>query len=309
MTKPASIVSWPVDVSQRFGRETLVAAHHLHTRPMFSDAGLASLLDTYPRDKLGVFTMGHDPVDWQSWQVGKAGDLSGAELMQRVEEGRIWLNLRAANQYLPEYAALCDEIFRDKEARVAGLKTMKRDLGVLISSPNAQVFYHLDSPLVSLWQIRGTKHVRVYPPKAPFARPEQIEAVVLRETDEQIPFDLAWDQEAQDVALEPGMMVTWVQNAPHRIVNGAMVNVSLSVEFMTPAALVRANVIYANGVLRRRLQMQPEIQDGLDPRALGKLVLARAFKAVQIQKAHEHKLTPSFDLREAIPGACKKVDA
>ena len=309
MTKPASIVSWPDDVSQRFGRETIVAQHDLHTRPMFSDAGLAALLDTYPRDKLGVFTMGHDPVDWQSWRVGKAGDMSGAELMQAVEEGRIWLNLRAANAHLPEYAALCDDIFRDKEANVSGLKTMKRDLGVLISSPNAQVFYHLDSPLVSLWQVRGTKHVRVYPPKAPFAHPEQIEAVVLRETDEQIPFDLAWDQEAQDVTLEPGMMVTWAQNAPHRIVNGPMVNVSLSVEFMTPAALLRANVIYANGVLRRRLNMTPEIQAGLDPRALGKLALSRAFKAMQIQKAQEHKLTPSFDLREAIPGVRDKVDA
>lgn len=309
MTKPASMISWPDDVSQRFARETLVVPHTLHTRPMFSDEGLIKLLDTYPRDKLGVFTMGYDPVDWQSWRVGQAGDMSGAELMQAVAEGRIWLNLRAANAHLPEYAALCDEIFRDKEAHVAGLKTMKRDLGVLISSPNAQVFYHLDSPLVSLWQIRGTKHVRVYPPKAPYARPEQIEAVVLRETDEQIPFDLAWDQDAQDVTLEPGMMVTWVQNAPHRIVNGPMVNVSLSVEFMTPTALLRANVIYANGVLRRRLHMQPEIQAGLDPRALGKLALARAFKAMQIQKAHEHKLTPSFDLREAIPGVREKVDA
>lgn len=309
MTKPNSIVSWPADVSQRFGRETLVVPHNLHTRPMFSDEGLIKLLDSYPRDKLGVFTMGHDPVDWQSWRVGQAGDMGGAELMQAVEDGRIWLNLRAANHHLPDYAVLCDEIFRDKEDQVSGLKTMKRDLGVLISSPNAQVFYHLDSPLVSLWQIRGTKHVRVYPPKAPYARPEQIEAVVLRETDEQIPFDLAWDQDAQDVTLEPGMMVTWAQNAPHRIVNGPMVNVSLSVEFMTPAALLRANVIYANGVLRRRLRLQPEIQAGLDPRALGKLALARAFKAIQIQKAHEHKLVPSFDLREAIPGAREKVDA
>jgi hypothetical protein len=105
------------------------------------------------------------------------------------------------------------------------------------------------------------------------------------------------------------MMVTWAQNAPHRIVNGPMVNVSLSVEFMTPAALLRANVIYANGVLRRRLNMTPEIQAGLDPRALGKLALSRAFKAMQIQKAQEHKLTPSFDLREAIPGVRDKVDA
>jgi hypothetical protein len=302
-SKPiGSQVFWPDDTSARFAKETMVVRHNLHERSMFGDEGLASLLDRYPRDKLGVFTMGADPVDWRSWQSGRAGDLSGAELLAGVHAGRIWLNLRAANHYLEDYASLSDEIFNNKEAHIKGLKTLKHDLGVLISSPNAQVFYHLDSALVSLWQIRGTKQVRVYEPKAPFARAEQIEAVILRETPEQIPFDPTWDEAAMSVKLEPGMMVTWPQNAPHRIVNGPMVNVSLSLEFMTPQALLRANVIYANGVLRRRFGMDPAIQKGLDPRALTKFGLARAFKALNLQKAHQYKLPLSFDLRQAIPG-------
>lgn len=298
----SSIAVWPAEIDKRFSHETLVVAHDLHTRPMFDDAGLASLLDRYPRDRLGVFTMGEDPVDWRSWRSGDAGDLSGEALLTGVKEGRIWLNLRAANHYLEDYAALSNEIFADKEASIKGLKTLKHDLGVLISSPNAQVFYHLDSPLVSLWQIRGTKSVRVYEPKAPFARPEQIEAVVLRETAEQMPFELIWDQSATEVTLEPGMMVTWPQNAPHRIVNGPMMNVSLSIEFMTPQALLRANVIYANGVLRRRFGMEPAIQKGLDLRALTKFGLARGFKALKLQKAAEYRLPRTFDLSKAIPG-------
>jgi hypothetical protein len=298
-----NVATWPADVGKKFSHETLVVPHSLHNRPMFDDAGLISLLDRYPRERLGVFTMGKDPIDWRSWQSGKAGDLSGADLLAGVHAGRIWLNLRAANHYLEDYRALSDELFADKEANIKGIKTLKHDLGVLISSPNAQVFYHLDSPLVSLWQIRGIKSVRVYEPKSPFARPEQIEAVVLRETAEQIPFDPAWDQHAKEVTLEPGMMVTWPQNAPHRIVNGPMVNVSLSVEFMTPAALLRANVIYANGVLRRRFGMTPQIQKGLDPRALTKFGLARAFKIMNLQRAHEYRLPLSFDLTKAIPEA------
>jgi hypothetical protein len=297
-----SIATWPHDIDTRFSHETLIVPHNLHTRPMFNDAGLASLLDRYPRDRLGVFTMGADPVDWRSWRSGDAGDLSGTELMAGVRAGRIWLNLRATNHYLEDYAALSDELFADKETQIKGLKTLKRDLGVLISSPDAQVFYHLDSPLVSLWQIRGTKTVRVYEPSAPFARPEQIEGVILRETAEQIPFDPTWDALAKEVTLEPGMIVTWPQNAPHRIVNGSMVNVSLSVEFMTPQALLRANVIYANGVLRRRFGWTPAIQKGLDPRALTKFGLARAFKMLNVQKAHEYKLPKTFDLTKAIPG-------
>ena len=302
VTSGPLITHWPHDAAARFTHETLVVAHNLHEHAMFRDAGLASLLDRYPRDKLGVFTMGHDPVDWRSWAAGRAGDLSGAQLLADVHAGRIWLNLRAANHYLEDYDALSNQIFADKHTKMRGLRTLKHDLGVLISSPNAQVFYHLDSALVSLWQVRGNKSVRIYEPTAPFARPEQIEAVVLRETAEQMPFDLTWDDDAQQVILEPGMMVTWPQNAPHRIVNGDMVNVSLSVEFMTPAALLRANVIYANGVLRRRFGVTPHIQKGYDLRALTKFGAARVFKALHFQKAHEYKLPKTFDLTKAVPG-------
>jgi len=302
MTTKTSIVKWPKDVAARFSKETLVLNHKLHQRPMFSEAGLISLLDRYPRDRLEVFTMGTDPVDWTSWSRGSVDDFSGAQLFRAVQTGRIWLNLRMANRYLADFAALSDEIFADKETHVAGLRTLKRDLGVLISSPNAQVFYHLDSPLVSLWQIRGTKSVRVYKPEAPFAGPAQIEAGVLRETDEQMPFDLAWDSDAQEIMLRPGMMVTWPQNAPHRIVNGPMVNVSLSVKFMTPAAMLRANVIYANGILRRRWGMKPSIQSGLDPRVFLKFGLARLFKALKLQKSREYTLAENFKLRDGIPG-------
>ena len=309
MTARTEIVNWPENAGERFSKETLVLDHNLDQRPMFSDAGLISLLDRYPRENLEVFTMGTDPVDWKSWTRGSVDDLTGEELFKAVHEGRIWLNLRMANRYLADYADLSDEIFDDKEANIAGFKAFNRDLGVLISSPNAQVFYHLDSPLVSLWQIRGTKLVRVYRPEAPFAAPEQIESVVIRENDEQLPFDPAWDSEAKEITLEPGMMVTWPQNAPHRIVNGPMVNVSLSVEFMTTAALLRANVIYANGILRRRVGLKPAIQSGLDPRALLKFGLARAFKALKVQKAREYKLAEDFHLRDAIPGATSQAPA
>lgn len=287
----------------RFGSAMLQYRHDLHTRPMFDDAGLASLLDAYPRERLGVFTMGEDPVDWRSWRCGRPGDLSGADLLEGVKSGRIWLNLRAANHYVDSYATLSDEIFGAKEAAVPRLRTFKRDLGVLISSPDAQVFYHLDTPLVSLWQIRGEKTVRVYDREAHFVSPRQIEGVVLRETAEQMPFDPAWDAQAQTFLLKPGMMVTWPQNAPHRIVNGPMVNVSLSLEFMTPAALLRANVLYANGLLRRRLGWTPAIQAAPDPRAFAKFGLARAAKALKLAAEHGHVLKPAFKLDPARPGS------
>ena len=297
------ITTWLPDKAKGFSKENLTFTHQLHERPMFSDAGLIDLLDRYPRDRLGVFTMGHDPVDWQSWRRGTAGNLSGAELLEAAKAGRIWLNLRQTNAHLDDYAALSDEIFADKEAHVPGLRTLKRDLGVLISSANAQVFYHLDVPLVSLWQIRGQKRVWVYPVQEPFISEAQLERIVLKETAEQFAFDRAWDDQAEVHDLLPGTMVTWRQNAPHRIENAGMLNVSLSIEFMTPPAIVRANVIYANGVLRR-LGMTPQVQAGFNPLVAAKLALARAVKATGLAKTFEARSDPSF---RVAPGGVDQI--
>jgi hypothetical protein len=303
----AVIADWTSAKAERFTQDTLHFSHELHTRPMFDDAGLEALLDAYPRDKLGVFTMGHDPVDWTTWRRGSPGDLTGAQLLEAAQKGRIWLNLRHTNLHLPQYADLCDEIFADKTA-ASGVSTFKRDLGVLISSANAHVFYHLDVPLVSLWQIRGEKQVYVYPPGAPYIEPEALERIVLRDTAEQTPFDPAWDAGAQSVRLKPGAMVTWPQNAPHRIVNGPMLNVSLSIEFMTPAALLRANVLYANGVLRQRLGREPLLEPGAGAANMAKLALARMVKASGLQKPNARVLPVSFTLDPREPGVPQPLD-
>jgi hypothetical protein len=297
------ISDWTLEKGGALTRENLAFAHNLHERPMFSDEGLAELLDRYPRDKLGVFTMGEDPVAWTTWRRGSAGSLSGEQLLAAAQAGRIWLNLRETNRLLPQYARLCDEIFADKAAHAPGLKTFKRDLGVLISSANAQVFYHLDVALVSLWQIRGEKRVWVYPPADPFVTDEALERILLRETAEQFAFDPAWDAGAELYELTPGRMVTWKQNAPHRIENGPMLNVSLSIEFMTPQALLRANVIYANAVLRRRLgARRPRIQGGFTPAAVAKLAVARGAKALKLHKPNPRVLPQTFRLDECQPG-------
>jgi hypothetical protein len=211
------IADWTPEKGETFTKANLTFRHGLHERPMFDDAGLEELLDRYPREKLGVFTMGDDPVAWTSWRRGCAAGLSGSKLLEAAQSGRIWLNLRETNHHLPAYQRLATEIFAEKEAMAPGLRTFKRDLGMLISSANAQVFYHLDVPLVSLWQLRGQKRVWVYPVADPFVGAEALERIVLRESAEQFAFDPAWDAAAEVHDLTPGKMVTWMQNAPHRI--------------------------------------------------------------------------------------------
>lgn len=285
----------------RFGAEVQSFTHDLQTRPMFDDAGLIEVLDRYPRDKLGVFTMGLDPVDWRSWKRGTAEGLTGEQLFEAVQKGRIWLNLRAVNRELDSYAGLAKEIFAELEAKVPGLRTFGHDVGLLLSSPRAHVFYHLDVLPVTLWQLRGRKTMWVYPKADPFISDEQLERIVLRETAEQFAFDLAWDKAAETYVMEPGLMVSWPQNAPHRLVNDDCVNVSLSIEHQTPEALLRANVIYANGIIRRRIGSRPRLQDGFNAANLAKFGLARALKAARKPQT-KPAIPPSFRLCERRPG-------
>ncbi len=296
------ICDWDDDKAARFGHDIVQFRHSLHERPMFCDDALADVLDRYPRERLGVFTMGHDLVDWRSWRRGEAGTMSGRRLLEAVQAGRIWLNLRETNVYLPEYAALCDEISLEKERRI-GTSLFKRDLGLLISSPDAMVFYHLDVPLSSLWHIRGDKTVFFYPRAEPFVSNETIEKFVTKEAEGQFAFRPEWDESARTVEMKPGDMVTWQQNLPHRVANGPTVNVSLSMEFMTSAALARANVLYANAHLRRRFGAKPKIQEDIGPRMLAKLAYARALKAQEARRGEYRPILPAtFTLDPNRPG-------
>ena len=199
------LLDWDSQKAADFGKRPIVAHHNLHQRPMFSDEGLADLLDRYPRDAFNLYTMGNDRSDKSSFRKGVPGDLSGAEIMEAVKRGRLWINLRNANAHLPEYAALCDEMFAELD-EANKVKTMKRDVGFLISSPNARVFYHLDIPLVTLWQIKGEKTMYVYPTGKEFAPDDQIEAIVLRETEEEIAYSHHFDASAQKVVMTPGVV-------------------------------------------------------------------------------------------------------
>lgn len=292
---------WTSDMASKFGKAPFVAAHNLHEREMFADSGIADLLDRYPRDRLNLYTMNDEPNnEGRVFRRGVAGDLSGAEILEAIYRGKLWLNLRAANDHLPEYDALCAQMFAELDSLVPGLRTLKRDCGVLISSPRARVFYHLDIPCVTLWQLRGSKTIYVYPTGEPFARDEQLEAIVLRETEEEIDYDPAFEDAHQGFVLKPGMMASWPQTAPHRIDNGDCVNISLSCEFQTLPSLLHANALYTNGVLRRRFGRSPQIANDGRASIYAKAALARIVKTLRPRPAFERiaPVTFTVDLSE-----------
>ncbi len=291
------LTDWDASKAAVFGQQPIVAQHTLHQRPMFSDDGLADLLDRYPREAFGLFTMDNRPeAGADTFRHGTPGDFSGAEILEAVKRGRLWINLRNANAHLPEYAELCDEMFGELDARTPGLKTSKRDVGVLISSPNARVFYHLDIPLVTLWQIQGEKTMYVYPTGSEFASDQQIEGVLLGETEEEIDYDPSFDARAQKIVLTPGLMATWPQTAPHRIDNSDCMNVSLSCEFMTTQAKIHANALWFDAYARRTWRAHPAIERNRAATKFAKAATAQVLKKLNSAPPAAGKPQPTFVL-------------
>jgi hypothetical protein len=247
------LVNWTPELAARMERTIFVGQHRLNTLPMFDDEQLVSVLDRHPRRDLGINTMGDDPTRRQDWQEGSAGNLTGEQLLEAARRGRVWLNVRRVMDHHPEYADVVRALYTDLERTCEGLRTFNHSANLLISSPGAQVYYHLDCPANMLWHVRGRKRVWAYPLEAGLVSDETIEGVLCGEKSEELDFRLAWDAAAIAHDLEPGEMITWPQHTPHRVVNAEGLNVSLSTEHMTPRAVRRNNVFMANRHFRKLL--------------------------------------------------------
>lgn len=251
-TVGAILTDWRDHHRELFGHHTLHLQHGLHDSELFGDAALARLIENYPREYYHVKTTDNGAGAGRSHREGEIGDLSGAQVLEAVRNGSIWLNLQNPGDIVPEYGDMLAEMYREFEARVPGLKTFKHMSTILISSPRVQVRYHADVPGQMLWQMRGRKRVWVYPNSAPFLPAEAIEKLVLKrlhETD--MPYRNWFEEHAQAVDLEPGNMLYWPLNCPHRVENYDSLNVSVTTEHWTSQLRNVYAVNYANGLLRQ----------------------------------------------------------
>jgi hypothetical protein len=250
MFQPTLLKKWTDEQIEQMRSAIFVAEHRLAELPVFTDEGLERVLDTHPRSDLGVNTMGDDPERRQDWQEGDAGNLDGRTLLEITKRGRLWLNVRRVMDHHPELDKIVNTLYDELET-LSGEYMFNRSANLLISSPNAMVYYHLDCPANMLWHVRGEKRVWAYPLEAGLVSPATIEAVLTGEASEELAYKREFDRWAKVVDLKPGQMITWPQHTPHRVLNTRGLNVSLSTEHLTQRALRKNNVYLANRHFRR----------------------------------------------------------
>jgi hypothetical protein len=237
-----------------FGLRPVVATHTLHQSALFTDTALIDLLDHFPREYLYAMTMGTDVFRPADNRYALHDGVSGYDLLRAVKSGRLWLNITRVDRADRRYRVLIDELHGELAAQLPGFCPEFTQGTLLISSPRALVYYHVDGPGTILWHIRGRKRIWVYPAlDGRYANREAVEDICAGARHEYLPFDSAHDLGALSFELEPGQWIAWPQNAPHRVTNADSVNVSLSTEYFTRESRRRTRVYAANRFFRVRL--------------------------------------------------------
>jgi hypothetical protein len=226
--------------------------HTLVEQGFATDESLAAILDRYPAELFDINLYDYDDDGQVSLRTGARGRLDGGELLAAIQQGRLWVNMREVETGWPELWAAAIAEFAKVQAAYPGMRAVKNAGQLILSSPKARVPYHFDPAGVVLFHMRGRKRVYVYPGDEGHLPETNMEQVVARQTTEELPYTLAFEQDAQVMDLEPGQALTWPIYAPHRVENLDRFCVSLSMDFQTWPSRFRNGALYTNAVLRSR---------------------------------------------------------
>ncbi|MFB9263616.1 cupin-like domain-containing protein [Bradyrhizobium erythrophlei] len=277
MTTGKVFTNWDDTHSELWSHQPIRLDHSMHQQPAFSMDDLARLIETYPREHYSLVKTGARGAS-RVWREGEIGKLCGRQVIEAISRGGLWLNLRNVTAIDHRYRDMIDRMFAEVAAKVPGFEAPTHQAGILISSPDAQVYYHADLPGQGLIQIAGRKRVYIYPNTAPFIRPEHLEDIALFDVEVDIPYAAWYDKHAQVIDLEPGQMLNWPLNAPHRVENLGTVNISMTVSYVNDD-IRRSQILHlANGMLRHRFGYAPKSRNIRGPSFFAKQVMQKLLR-------------------------------
>ncbi|WP_417770399.1 cupin-like domain-containing protein [Stappia sp.] len=247
----------PDNISEIWDKEIVPVTHDLGNNPLFSDDALADLVRHNPDAVREIATMDVSTEDSAHWRDSGLSAADPQSLFSAVRSGALWVNIGHVGGRDIRYQRLVDAIMDSIDDAVPGQASFNRQIGILISSPRARVYYHADVPGQGLLHIRGEKRIWLYPGHEPYLKQEDFERVVTAVTAEEISYDPSYDEAATVIDLTPGNGLFWPLNWPHRVVNGDSLNVSATVEYHTRRTRRHFAVTYANGIMRQAFGVAP----------------------------------------------------
>ena len=295
------LVDWTSEHTKNFFAVPMKAKHRAEETGLFTDEALASLIDIHPVALRDICTMGDDDPDKpNAFRSGDARHLTGKELLQAVKDGQIWINLRKVTEEHDDYKTLVDAMLHQVKDKVPGFDCKRTKGGLLISSQNTRVPYHADQTTVMLWHVRGIKRLYVYPRDTEFMSEEHYESIILQETTEDVPYRPHFEDKVTELRLEPGEMAFWPLNAPHKVENETFC-VSVTMDCPTRQSAVKNSIFYANGILRRKLGMNPAYATARAPERFFKMALGALLRKAKVTTVQKNDDFVSFKVDPHAP--------
>jgi hypothetical protein len=303
----STYTDWQPEHARDWGTRPMRLAHPWHRDPLFEPQALARLIERYPREHYALVntsTTGEKAGEGKRrWREGDIGSLSGEQVIEAISRGGLWLNLRNVHEVDARFGALLQAAHDELSARMPGFEPSALRMGILVSAPGAQVHYHADLPGQALWQISGRKRVYLWPAEAPYLTPEALERIALTSLEVGMTYDPAFDREATVFDLEPGQMLHWPLNAPHRIDNHDVLNISVTTEYWTPQIRRSQMVTLANGLLRQHLGITRASRSIAGPGFWAKAALQAAWRRSPWATRQRRELRAiDFKLSREAPG-------
>jgi Cupin-like domain len=238
----------PAATRRDLNRKGFKIGHRLVDDPLFSLPALIELSRKLPVQDV-EYNAGDLPVDMDPAATPKTG-LTIEETIRRIEECGSWMVMKFVER-VPEYRRALDRCLDEIEGAIApeGLRTIRREAFIFISSPRSVTPYHFDPEYNFLLQIRGTKTVYLFP-RSLLTEEEIEDRFTFRHRN--LKFHQSYQSRAEAFVLSPGSGIHIPIAAPHWVKNGAGVSISFSITFRTEESEREAALYRFNSKLRAR---------------------------------------------------------
>jgi hypothetical protein len=284
-----SYLQWSAEEAARFGIVPQASRHRLLELPWWSDEALIRMISEQPRSKLRVFQSGVDPTQrHRDHQPVDTEGVSAEEILAAVKKGKLWVNLQRIDTTRQEFDKLGKDLYAELERSCPHFHPVWINRAFLfVSSPGAMVYLHADYQPNMLWHVRGRKTIWIYPPYHPqIVTPLRMDEICAGGEDD-IEYRHEFDALGKPFSIAAGETVSWPARAPHRVVNGPDLNVSLSTFHETVEDYARVEVHRADYMLRQKAPFAHRLLDGRFGGA--KRVAYRLFARAGLEKGRPAK--------------------
>jgi hypothetical protein len=242
---------WNFRRRQRIDQDVVTTDHRLGELSIFSSESLADLIDRYPRTAIAVET-GSDFRDDR--RVGTIGSADGKKILAMVRSGKLSVVLQDLGVHSRPFRRILIRLNQEMMECSESMRIRSFNGDLHLTSPGAESPLRCDTDPSVRWQISGRQTIINYPSDVMDSH-QQVQRVLQSDRDaayrQPLVYEPSMDRATWRSTIESGSMQSIQQAAPHRVIQGDHLGVTLITRYQTQHSIQNDDLLLANHWLRR----------------------------------------------------------